>query len=450
MDEKALSVRIPGPLTAVTAAVIYFQVFFHYWFVKLLGGHILNTFLPVLFLMYILIISRLADRGRAAVRTGTAFYLLIPLLSYLLFASSSILLNEAGLADVKSYLIYIYSPALLFMSIAGLHREDVQIESTLKVLFAAGIFFSLYVAVIYSVFPSSIAGIPVLETNRGEFHGDTGGSFGIGDFGTSRYTIPGISSTTYGPMLAPMILAGLWFRKNSGRRLKLPTAVAVLFLIFCVLMTVSRGPLISLMAGVAYLMRWRWFRIKELSLAAAVLLASFFTFARFSFLRLFITFLAFVPIDIPIGGVEVQDLIKDPRLQSIAGTAAYIGEHPLFGMGMTNLVAAQESSFGKEHNNYLSIAASFGLPAILFYISFIGLLSLMLHARVKETARKGRGNDMGALLCAGVISLAVYLNFAPAEFHFIWIWFALSAAWLAGSWKAGLYGRSEEPSGCRA
>jgi len=37
---------------------------------------------------------------------------------------------------------------------------------------------------------------------------------------------------------------------------------------------------------------------------------------------------------------------------------------------------------------------------------------------------------MGIIFGAGLVSLMIYLNFAPAEFHFIWIWFGLAAAWL--------------------
>ena len=51
---------------------------------------------------------------------------------------------------------------------------------------------------------------------------------------------------------------------------------------------------------------------------------------------------------------------------------------------MSNLIDIQEFSHGKEHNNYLSIAASFGMLSLIFYIVFIILLFIMVHKLIKK------------------------------------------------------------------
>ncbi len=115
---------------------------------------------------------------------------------------------------------------------------------------------------------------------------------------------------------------------------------------------------------------------------------------------------------------------------SIKETLPYIYQNPFLGMGMSNLINAQEFSYGKEPNNYLSIGASFGIPTLIFYLLFVFLLFIMMHKRIKKLSNNPSIRDMGITLGAGLLSLIVYLNFAHAELHFIWIWFGLVGAWL--------------------
>ena len=99
-----------------------------------------------------------------------------------------------------------------------------------------------------------------------------------------------------------------------------------------------------------------------------------------------ITFAAFFPIDISYLGnpASMPDITKDWRILSISETLSYIYQNPFFGIGMSNLIDIQEFSHGKEHNNYLSIAASFGMLSLIFYIVFIILLFIMVHKLIKK------------------------------------------------------------------
>ena len=427
MNIKKPTLKIPKILATIAVIMIYFQVYWHYWFVKILGSYVVNTLLPIT-VMFLLFIFR---EFISKIKKRTTYYLLIPLLWYVLFASSSIILNEEGFNDIRLYHIYIFSPMLIFISIAGLYifKLNANIKYVLKTIFFAGVIFSIYVTITYSVDPLTVSRLPVLETNRFDMTAIQE-SFGVGDLSTIRYTIPGISSTTYGPLLVPLIFLGFYFRKYSLGKLRYFYSCAILFLTFCVFMTVSRGPLVTLIAGLIYLIWWKWFKVKEVMFLTFIFIISFFSFAKLLFLRSVMTFASFIPIDLSFLGENIPSLLEDPRLMSVKETLSYIHQNPLWGMGMSQLINVQDFSYGKEHNNYLSIAASFGMPTLIFYLLFVFLLFIMMHKRIKKINQNPLSKDMGIVLGAGLLSLIVFLNFASAEFHFIWIWFGLAAAWL--------------------
>ena len=70
-----------------------------------------------------------------------------------------------------------------------------------------GIFLSLYVMAIYSIESFDPNKNAEIMTNRGLISSATGASFGIENIGQSiRWTIPGMSSPTYGGLLIPLFL----------------------------------------------------------------------------------------------------------------------------------------------------------------------------------------------------------------------------------------------------
>ena len=419
---------ILGPLV-----MIYFQLYWHYWFVKLTGGYIINTLLPIMVLFLGFLIRELMHRHSSLSIKKRVLYLLIPLSCYVLFASISIILNEEGFNNIKSYLIYIYSPVLLFISMLGLfmYKDNKNVSSTINLLFIFAIIFSGYVAFTFLFNPTSIAEMPALETKRGIISADTGSIYGIESLIVNRYTIPGISSNTYGALLVPIVLGGFYIQKKFKGNKKYLFNLFLLFLIFSVFMSVSRGAIISLIAGTLYLAKWRWFKMKEIIILGLFLIISIFTFAKPIFLRSLITLATFIPINkILVIDIGQEYIGNDPHLLSITETISYIYRNPFLGMGLSNLAAIQEFSYGKEHNNYLSIAASFGLLTASFYILFIIVLLTMLHKTIKRLPKESPMKEMGIVLCAGLIALIVYMNSAPAEFHFIWIWFGLAAVWM--------------------
>ena len=77
----------------------------------------------------------------------------------------------------------------------------------------------------------------------------------------------------------------------------------------------------------------------------------------------------------------------------------YIKEKPFIGWGYDGTYdrLQKDTSQGRAHNEYLTYAASFGIPATIFYIS--GLMSIFLKALKKNQAIDG------ATLCCLVASL---------------------------------------------
>lgn len=443
--KKIAPIKSTDILIGITFVIIYFQVYWHYWFVKLLNGYVINTFLPIIFLFCLSLFRELVSH-KTSFTKRRAYSVILPLIFYAFFATISILLNEEG-RNIKSFLIYVYSPLLIFSSILWLHkfRQNDSVKFFVKILFIVGIIFSTYVTIIFSINPQDLLAMPAIETNRGEIKTTTGAAFGVGDLIADRYTIPGISSTTYGPLLVPLIFVGFYFRRYAKGNIKhLIYTALVLFLMFCVFKTVSRGPFIAMIAGMTYLGWRKWLKTKEIVFIASVFVISLLTFAKLVLLRLLITITIFIPFNIPFMDEDITYLLKDPRVEVMAETFSYILAHPFLGMGMTNLINLEDLSYGKDHNNYLSIAASFGSLTLVFYLLFLFLLFIMAQKAIKRLSWNPTSKDLGIVLSAGCFSLIVYLNFAPAEFHFIWIWFGFTAAWLRNSEEETLLKRNPQ------
>lgn len=432
LSKKILNVNTTHIAFGGILIAIYFQLYWHYWLVKILQGRVINSFIPILLIFYVCMVREFISSKNLVFKKMKIYWLLLPLSCYALFATNSIFLNEEGINKIKSCIIYIYSPILVFISIIGIYiyRRNENISLILKLIFCAGIIFSLYVVFLFAINPVDPKEMVVLYTNRGESVGDTGGRYGIGDIEMIRYTIPGMSSNTYGALLVPLVLAGIYFIKKSNGKLKYIYAVSTVLLTFCIFQSVSRGAIISLIAGLGYLMWQKWFKLKSIIIVVSMVILSFLTFAKALFLRLIITVAMIFPFDVSHLAYDAFLQLDDPRIHSLPETLSYISHNPFFGLGMSNLSYVQDSSFGKEHNNYLSIGASFGIPALIFYILFLIFLLVMINRNIKKLPPNTLARDTGVLFCAVLLALIVYLNFVPAEFHFIWIWFGLAAAWL--------------------
>jgi len=415
-------VSLSGILVVVSLVTIYFQVYWHYWLVKLSGGYVINTLLPIMILLVISIGGKYLHKTVTNVEKKEGLFV-IPLFFYSFLSSISILINEQGFQDIKSMFIYIYSPMLIFVSILLLDRfrRDENIEKICIILSLCAIFVSFYVSFIYLLNPISVTEAAVLETNRGVFSANSGATYGLRGISIVRFTIPGISSATYGPILVPTVFVGYYCAKRAKSSRRFIWVLFVSFLCFCILMTGSRGPLLALLIGFIYLFVWnRSPRTLIWLCLIFVTLILIHEMTKISWLRIGAT----------ISDVYNMELSNDPRLASVAESMSLIGQHPIVGIGMTKLIDRQALFYGKEHNNYLSIAASFGLPSLLCYMFFLTYLFSAVHKAIKRSGRKSDRGQFGIILGCGLTSLIIYLNAAPAEFHFIWVWLGITAAWI--------------------
>lgn len=394
----------------------------------------INTLLPIMILFFYFALREIISVDLSGKIRKKMVYLLTILSIYAFFASVSIFINEEGFDSIKRYLIYIYSPIIIFVSILGLHlfKRNNNIRAILNILLIFGIAFSVYAFVVEYV-TCSIKDMGPLETNRGIWivHG---GGYGVGNVGVSeRFRIPGMTSIETGPMMALMVLVGIYFIKISLGVKKYLYFIGVLFLSSCVLLTVSRGSLLMLTAGLIYFMLYRWFKPKQILFIIGIAVCTVFSFAKVLFYRLVITAAIFFPIDLQFISSSAQSLTHDPRLMYWGEVLSYLYRHFFFGMGMRNFL--ETLGYGKMHSNYMVVPTAFGVPAGLFYIIFIILLFKMVHTRMKRLAANQAGRNLGTVLSAGMLALMVYLLGGPTDFHFIWVWFGLSAAWLRNSMR---------------
>jgi hypothetical protein len=426
-------------LIIAAVAMVYFQIYFHYWLVKALGGYVISTLVPIagLLIPAVAFIANEKVFGQNSIARERAPWLWLCLSAYLLLASCSILLNEHSFQDVKASFVYIVSPPLIFAALVEIYGRVslLTLERSLKVLFIGGVVFSLYAVYLY-VDPTSPTPneMEAIETERGTIYGDSGATYGFGDSWSIRLTIPGLSSTTYGPMLVPLILCGYYFMRHARGLERHLYGCAVALLGVCVVMTISRGPLFALSGGILYLVWKRWIGLKEGVAISLVSLLAFATFGHLSFLRVLTTLYEMLPLDavfpLPTVGTEILEDIYDPHRSSMAESLSYIAVNPFFGMGRFLFQALGDMSFGNEHNNYLSIAASYGLPVLVMYLMFLLVLFVELETCLAKSAQDSRSKDTGVLLGAGTVALLIYLNGSPAEFHFIWVWLGFTGAWI--------------------
>jgi len=207
-------------------------------------------------------------------------------------------------------------------------------------------------------------------------------------------------------------------------------------------MTISRGPILALTVGMLYATWWGWIGLKGGGLVVTMVTASLATFGIGTFIRVYSTVAAFVPLDsifpaLTWVGVsaDAAELVEgDPHLKSVDYSLTFMQNFPVFGVGRTEFAeyGIYEAGTGNEHNNYLAIGGSFGIPALLAYLLFIGTLLVIVHRTIMRLGNnQPQQRDLGIAIGAGLVALMAYLVAAPSEFHFIWVWFGLAAGWVA-------------------
>ena len=330
-------------------------------------------------------------------------------------------------------------------------NTDKAVRDSTRALVLSGLIFSLYAIYTYTGLGEYTIVPEILK--------DKIIQAGLGNVEVARWTVPGINTSHFAPMLLPLVFLGmLMARQGKGvARFAYPVVTAVLAV--TIVGTLSRGAMIPLIIGLMYLSCVRWYgRFGTLIVGAGlvVLLGS----QPIMLGRILLTIGAVIPVPETVaplvGNVKVLAPLMDGRIeyeqhfQAVPYTVDMILAKPVLGHGWTGFTDEQSTALsdigGKVHNNYLSIGAAFGVPAVVFYLCFIvGIgvgLRKVIHATIRGSDPWQTAHIWGAIL----IAYAFYLVGAPAEFHFVWLWFGLIAAWVRNQ----LLNEEEDPyfSGC--
>lgn len=430
-------------LLVLSLVMIYFEVYWQYWFVRLLNGYVVSTLAPVAVLGLILVVDSFRHMRRGDDRVPGLHVLALPICFvalYLAVAVCSVFINEQSFREIRRWLIYLVSPITIFVIVVGLlrqHSVDTLIR-VLRVLTVTAVLLSIYAVTVYYYRGGTLLdGMPpVAMSNGGVMIAYASSGSSQGTYYLRRLALPGMSSTTYGPMLVPLLLFSMSLGRRASRRVAGVAGLGVaLFLAISVFLTLSRGAMLALTAGIGYLLWHRVIRVWEILLPIVLVGLAFPKSTWAIFIRFLVVFVPFLPADTAwhveqwagLGGELGTD---DPHLTMMLETFGHMLEHPVFGLGMSNLITQEAHTLGKDHNNYLSIGASFGAVALWFYVMFIGLLFRTMHRTLKRYRQETQLRNAGIGLGAGMLALIVFLNSAPTEFHFIWVWFGFIAAWI--------------------
>lgn len=403
------------------ASMIYFEIYHHNWFLELFFGTNERNkqnaiYIALLFCISVMYTVLLLKNGRVLkVWNDSTKRLFIPVLLYFIFGFFTVVLHEQGFDAVKRYLFYLFTPMMVFLSILAIYRNNKDIIITLHVLFFLGVVFSVYSIVLHTA-----ADIDVIAVYSLPSHLSADREY------LARFTVPGLGPNVLPSMLVPLILTGFYFIRNISGKSKYLYMGLTSLIFYNIVITASRGALVSLTAGMLYLAYKKWFKFNKVTL---FIVLSFF-------LVLFIGGdLLFSRIDVTKAVLEralaegVTDAVgkSENRLVALIDTSSsYIMHNPILGSGFTYFTVSQAVG---EHNLYTTLLAQGGLAVFIPFVLILFYLYVNSNKLLKRDVLPPTSKDIGILLNAGLIAYIIDLNFPPGFFHYYWIWFGFVAAW---------------------
>lgn len=192
-----------------------------------------------------------------------------------------------------------------------------------------------------------------------------------------HYGYGGLDNNGAGLMLAMGLPFAYCYLLSRDRRVRIVAAGVGLVLLHSVMLTYSRGAMLSAVVGLAWLgwhHRPRW----QVAAAAPVVLAVMLTLAGPEVRQEFLSMREYK-----------QDRSATARFDSWRAGWEMTWAHPVFGAGLRNS-NHYSHNYGADrgertiHNQYLQIAADSGVPAALMYLALLGSAMWRLH-----TARRG-------------------------------------------------------------
>lgn len=411
----------------------YFMIIAHKYFFEIHGG-LIRTWFPTALLLFVLAIKHFmaAKSYNPSIKVDEIYSVKIILLLYSVFWLIALNAHGEGIHYIAKYSLQLYSPVVLSMLIVMLVKSNLVLERIMALLFFVGVIWAISIEYGY-FFGSEGSVMDEVTFSSGEAADLTirHGSFGFG-------------VNTYAAMLIPLPLVGLYLKERAKNFIKkIFYYILSIFLIAAIFMTISRAAILSILIGIFTLLWYKFIYSPKKFKHIITLFLIFITLFTviISNVEIIPRFLMmFAQFDILANSEYIQDKIftyglrvqREERFEIISDSLSHVAENPIFGVGFNKIFNETEDVY--EHNYYVRLIAANGIMCFISFIAFlISLTVITRKAVLKNLSRNTTEKEMGILLFAGLLAFIFYLNAAPSEFYFYWIWFGLTAAWVRNS-----------------
>jgi|WetSurMetagenome_2_1015567.scaffolds.fasta_scaffold17260_3 hypothetical protein len=449
---------LPFSMAAVVILFTYFDVYHHYWFLKLLNGYVIKAWIfPAILLLFVLWhtlrCGSLPDHF-----TGLKFPSFF-LCAYILFGSVSLAWNEDLYHAVK-YGLIMFGPVMIYLAALLFLDDNRLIEKVILLLFWAGVLLSGYVFYMYEIQGySSWVGEPfamrwmwtrqeVQEILTLNYHS-------ANDYFDYSKTLKLIDEPAFAAMLSPLILFGFFRAVRSSTWPGWLFYIPSFFMLYTLLGTAARSSFVAFIAGLVFFL---WFiRTKRLHVLLIVLATALLVYSQ-PFMMYRIGMLAgavLTKVSESTDGQKLQPVTRrlevslkkleaslgermpiqqDGHIESVTETIERTRNYPILGYGIGRLLAehaTSESSWHIEHNRYLFILSTSGLLTVVPYVLFLIALSWLAWKTHSSGCNvQGRCIDIGLVLFPALILFAVQITNCGQERYYYWVFFGLAAAWI--------------------
>lgn len=432
----------------------YFDVYHHYWFLKLVDGYVIKAWLPPALLLLIAILLQCKNGSLKIIFQGLK-YPIIFIAIYFLFGSISLVWNESIYYVIK-YGLVMFGPVMVFFSIIFLIKENQFIETIIHLLFWAGVLISFYVLYMYDIrgYESWIGEPYVLRwmwTEQEAHDVLTLNYHSAGGFFDYSKTLKLLDEPAFAAMLAPLVIFGFYKAVKSPKwqckLFLLPSS----FLLYTLIGTTSRSSFIAFFIGLLlflWFIRRKWLHVLVMLIATATLIYSN------SFMVYRLALLSSAVYSKTIDSVEKSKMpswtsylekslkkhdssltiSKDPHIESISTTIERTRRHPLLGYGIGKILdehAGEGMSWHIEHNRYLFIMSTSGILTVIPYLLFIVSLLWIAWKFLNNLSRNAPDTfNIGIILFPAIFLFMIQINNCGLERYYYWIFFGFAAAWI--------------------
>lgn len=406
--------------TLFVVVFIYFSINWHYWFLCIINGYAIVSWLFSSVLFCIIMCSMFL-KGDLRIQFKNIKTINMALACYVIFGLITILRNESQFYTIGVTAFGMFAPLIIYISIVLCLKNNRDIERILKVLFFVGLVFCLYFVYIHFVIGPEYFNVPPMKLTSlfsdkiiefdlagNEYFLDSEGN-------NARLAFPGLGCTPFAVTMCPLVLLGFYYAINSKGHLRFFYYIASAIMVFCLTKTGSRMPLIALGAGV---LPFVWYMRKRLGTVIVIL----FIIASIGLLNIYMSEYMntrFAHVADASDHLDMTETLSFLSMKTI-----------LFGVGNTYYLSEVRIP---EHNRFLHTLITSGIVGFLPYIGFVVVLIITIRKPfLKSLKRDSSSNNIGILFYAIVIVTALNL-FNRAQDDIYWLVFGLAAAWLRNS-----------------